>query len=245
MATVYHYLLTLQGSDSSDEVDEETQSDIQSTTRASNENESEGELTESQLTEEISTTPVNRREQPEVATPASSVNKHVAIEQTECEESSHQIHQGSHKLHVFSTPKIGSRRKKHVDSDDKNETAEVFQMMKSVFENRQVTTPRRDEYDVFGEMVAHNIRILQTDQARVTVQHKINNLLYEARIGDVQQNLPIFIEPSPSPRSSHTVSSYSQSAMSEIHSEDVLQWAIASSMGVNTNDDDTSNNTNE
>lgn len=168
----------------------------------------EGELTESQLTEEISTTPANVREQPEVASPASSVNKHVPVEQTESEESSHEKQQGSHKLHVFSTPKIGSRRKIHVGSDDKNETAEVFQMMKSVFENRQVTTPRRDEYDVFGEMVAHNIRILQTDHARVTVQHKINNILYEARIGNVQQNLPLFVEPSPSPRSSHTVSSF-------------------------------------
>ncbi|CAH1995893.1 unnamed protein product, partial [Acanthoscelides obtectus] len=234
----------LEGSDSSDEGDEETQSDMQSTTEATNEYESESEVSECQLTEEIGTPAANTREEPKIAA-AASVNKNVSVENTESAEYFQK--QASQKPHVFSTPKIGSRKKKRVESDDKNETTEVFQMMKSVFENRQVTTSRRDEYDVFGEMVACNIRHLQTEHARVTVQHKINNLLYEARIGyyNYPETMRVVV-PSPSPNSSHTVSSDTQSAMTETEvqqtwSDDVLQVAIASSFGLNTNHDDNTN----
>lgn len=42
---------------------------------------------------------------------------------------------------------------------------------------------KRDEYNVFGEIVACKIRKLQTDYSKSTVQHLINNILYDAELG--------------------------------------------------------------
>ena len=41
----------------------------------------------------------------------------------------------------------------------------------------------RDEYDVYGELVAHNIRKLKSEFARATVQYLVNGILYEAQLG--------------------------------------------------------------
>jgi hypothetical protein len=42
---------------------------------------------------------------------------------------------------------------------------------------------KRDEYNVFGEIVACKIRKLPTDYSKSTVQHLINNILYHAELG--------------------------------------------------------------
>lgn len=39
-----------------------------------------------------------------------------------------------------------------------------------------------DEYTLFGEQIAIKLRSLKTDYARITVQHHINNLIYEAQM---------------------------------------------------------------
>ncbi|XP_045775050.1 uncharacterized protein LOC123873973 [Maniola jurtina] len=58
----------------------------------------------------------------------------------------------------------------------------VLQTLESIFQSRNFIL-QRDECDVFGEMVAQNLKQLKTEYAKVTVQNRINNLLYEARLG--------------------------------------------------------------
>lgn len=41
----------------------------------------------------------------------------------------------------------------------------------------------RDEYDVFGEYVAHSLRKLKTDHARLVVKHEISTLLFNGGMG--------------------------------------------------------------
>lgn len=52
-----------------------------------------------------------------------------------------------------------------------NESTQVFNMMKSTYERRE-----RNEYDVFGEMVDHNIRSLKIDFSKISVQQQIINI---------------------------------------------------------------------
>lgn len=40
----------------------------------------------------------------------------------------------------------------------------------------------RYEYTLFGEQIACKIRKLPTEYSRITAQHHINNLLYEAQL---------------------------------------------------------------
>ena len=48
----------------------------------------------------------------------------------------------------------------------------------------------RDEHQIFGELIAAKIRNLKTHYARSIVQHRIQNILYEAEQGlyDIPQN---------------------------------------------------------
>nr|CAI5835921.1 unnamed protein product [Callosobruchus analis] len=84
------------------------------------------------------------------------------------------------------------------------ESTNVFDMMKSIYENREKR--EQDEYDVFGEMVAHNIRNLKSEYSRISVQQQITNLLLDARIFQFpQSNAQSFtLVPSPSPYSAVT-----------------------------------------
>lgn len=49
--------------------------------------------------------------------------------------------------------------------------------------SQQGQSQSRDQFDVFGELVAHKIRNLDNRYAKTTVQHLINNLLYNAELG--------------------------------------------------------------
>lgn len=44
-------------------------------------------------------------------------------------------------------------------------------------------TQERDEYEVFGEHVAHKIRKLSNQRAKAVVQHLISNTLFDAEMG--------------------------------------------------------------
>lgn len=55
----------------------------------------------------------------------------------------------------------------------------TLEMVDSLIRNRQGV----DEYTLFGEQIAIKLRSLKTDYARITVQHHINNLIYEAQMG--------------------------------------------------------------
>ncbi|XP_066999018.1 uncharacterized protein [Anabrus simplex] len=52
-----------------------------------------------------------------------------------------------------------------------------------VLEHVSTVKKERDNFDIFGELVAHKLRHLRTDYARTTVEHLISNILYEASMG--------------------------------------------------------------
>lgn len=56
---------------------------------------------------------------------------------------------------------------------------EAYEIMKTLT-NKKV---ERDEYQIYGEHIACKIRKLSTDYAKSTVQHLMNNILYEAELG--------------------------------------------------------------
>ncbi|KAF2901265.1 hypothetical protein ILUMI_04918 [Ignelater luminosus] len=57
----------------------------------------------------------------------------------------------------------------------------TFEAIKSATEERRAGA--RDEFAAFGEVVAHKLRKLPTDQERDVVQFKINELLFKASMG--------------------------------------------------------------
>jgi len=69
--------------------------------------------------------------------------------------------------------------KKNLKRKNNQMAEEAYEVMKSVV-NRQ---EKRDEYYVFGEMIACKIKKLPTDYSKSTVQHLINNILYDAELG--------------------------------------------------------------
>ncbi|XP_069361116.1 uncharacterized protein [Maniola hyperantus] len=73
-------------------------------------------------------------------------------------------------------------QKHAVGNQEKFDSKSVLQTLESIFQSRNFIL-QRDECDVFGEMVAQNLKQLKTEYAKVTVQNRINNLLYEARLG--------------------------------------------------------------
>lgn len=61
-------------------------------------------------------------------------------------------------------------------------------------ERLRKTKEPRDEYQIYGELVACKIRKLPTAHAKNTVQHLINNILYEASLGkynEVRRSHPL------------------------------------------------------
>lgn len=56
--------------------------------------------------------------------------------------------------------------------------------MKSINESRKKRNEKQiDDFDVFGDIVARKLRGLRTHYAQCTVQHLINNLLYDGELG--------------------------------------------------------------
>ncbi|KAL4113003.1 hypothetical protein QTP88_016712 [Uroleucon formosanum] len=58
--------------------------------------------------------------------------------------------------------------------------------MKKLFNERN----DRNEYHIFGEQVGCKVRKLSTNYSKITVQHFINNILWEAELGKYD-NLPV------------------------------------------------------
>ncbi|KAL4131019.1 hypothetical protein QTP88_008379 [Uroleucon formosanum] len=70
-------------------------------------------------------------------------------------------------------------------SEDRSQ--EVFEMMKSINESRKERNERKnDDFDAFGGIVARKVRGLRTHYAQCTIQHLINNLLYDGELGNNQ-----------------------------------------------------------
>lgn len=132
--------------------------------------------------------------------------------------------------HLFSAPKPAKKNSKVVDTDNTNTDAkEALQMMKFVYHKTQ-TVEIRDKYSILGELVGHTIRNLKTDFSKVTVEHQIHNILYEAQIGKYD-----FPQYSSTPFSYATSSSTSvpsasphpvETNTSEATNNDVLSWAL-------------------
>lgn len=107
----------------------------------------------------------------------------------------------AHCENEFTTPQIKTKKKSNRNMQQDNETTQVFNMMKSMYEKRE-----RDEYDVFGEMVAHNIRSLKSDYSKLTVQQQITNILFDARRCHLTQGTAQSFTPVPSTSASSWVS---------------------------------------
>lgn len=68
--------------------------------------------------------------------------------------------------------------------ENKDKAREVFEMMKSTNENRKECTEKKiDDFDAFGDLVARKLRGFRTHYAQCTIQHLINNLLYDGELG--------------------------------------------------------------
>lgn len=68
------------------------------------------------------------------------------------------------------------------ESEDRRQ--EVFEMMKSINESRKERNERKnDDFEAFGDIVARKVRGLRTHYAQCTIQHLINNLLYDGELG--------------------------------------------------------------
>lgn len=79
---------------------------------------------------------------------------------------------------IFTPPNVTIGKK--IIKRKKNQMAEeAYEVMKSMVKSQE----NRDEYNVFGEIVACKIRKLPTDYSKSTVQHLINSILYDAELG--------------------------------------------------------------
>ncbi|CAH1987460.1 unnamed protein product [Acanthoscelides obtectus] len=86
----------------------------------------------------------------------------------------------------FLVPPKSSRKKKGKPTsttENENITQEAFQMMKAAFHRSNGGTQVRDEYNIYGELVGHQIRSLSTKFAKVTAQKLINDILFNAKLG--------------------------------------------------------------
>lgn len=91
-------------------------------------------------------------------------------------------------LSQLATPKLKVSVKKRTlgskSKENDNRAQEVFEMMKSVNESRKKREEKPiDDFDVFGDLVARKLRGLRTRYAQCTIQHLINNLLYDGELG--------------------------------------------------------------
>lgn len=93
-------------------------------------------------------------------------------------------------LSLMATPKnlkVSQKNRKPGSSkfnESEDRTQEVFEMMKSINESRKERNERKnDDFDAFGEIVARKVRGLRTHYAQCTIQHLINNLLYDGELG--------------------------------------------------------------
>lgn len=85
-------------------------------------------------------------------------------------------------LSPMATPKNLKVSSKFNESEDR--TQEVFEMMKSINESRKERNEKKnDDFDAFGDIVARKVRGLRTHYAQWTIQHLINNLLYDGELG--------------------------------------------------------------
>ena len=77
---------------------------------------------------------------------------------------------------VTGTPKLPIQSIHKRKYDDM--AMEAYTLMKSL-QDRKV----QDEYQAFGDLVAHKVRKLSTEHARNRVQNMINNILFQAEEG--------------------------------------------------------------
>lgn len=106
---------------------------------------------------------------------------------------------------------------------------EIYSMIKSVHHDRQERKTQPDDFDIFGEIVARKLRNLPTRYAQITIEHQINNLLYEAELGKyneppqtshVHQELSQYVRlPTVSPASSSISQSYSNPSSIQSYSQ--------------------------
>jgi len=68
---------------------------------------------------------------------------------------------------------------------NEDKTQEIFEMIKSINESsrKESNEKKIDDFDAFGDIVARKLRSLRTHYAQCTIEHLINNLLYDGELG--------------------------------------------------------------
>lgn len=87
---------------------------------------------------------------------------------------------------VFQCPqKTPNTKQKRFKRDSTSMADEAYHVMKSLYQKNEV----KDEFEIFGQHVACKIRKLSTSYAKSTVQYHINNIIYQAELGQYDQPL--------------------------------------------------------
>lgn len=87
-----------------------------------------------------------------------------------------------------SNNKVGNKRQEIKPTKVEEQIQDIYKTIKS-FENnsRHRDKNNPDDFDVFGDLVARKLRNLNTRYAQCTLQHLINNLLYEGELGNYDE----------------------------------------------------------
>lgn len=111
-----------------------------------------------------------------------------------CDGTEHVLSDEHYKLPDFSIsysePDFKKTHLKSTFQETKNKNG-TFNTMKPTNSSKQ--TYNTDEFDVFGDVVAHKLRALKSRRVQCIVEFKINNILYNAEMGEYdeqQQNRP-------------------------------------------------------
>jgi len=81
---------------------------------------------------------------------------------------------------------------KNVKVSQKNRKPGSSKFNENEDRTQEVFEKKNDDFDAFGDIVARKVRNLQTHYAQCTIQHLINNLLYDGELGKYDVPLQTF-----------------------------------------------------
>ena len=127
-----------------------------------------------------------------------SVSLLFQVAEVESEQETDAVIESSHQAE---TPQSASPPRRSSAKRPADEVKEAFHLMKSLAQH--VTT--RDEYNVFGENVAHKLRACGRSKREVSIaQHKINEIIFNLEMGYFGEGAAQF-----TPQTSYTGQRYS------------------------------------
>ncbi|KAL1489147.1 hypothetical protein ABEB36_014089 [Hypothenemus hampei] len=105
------------------------------------------------------------------------------IDGTEVKTARNEVPRSSVNKSFSNKPSTETKKKPVIKNTVDKRCEEIYSIIKSVHHERQEhRDAQTDDFDLFGKIVARKIRNLPTRYARITLQHLINNLLYEGEL---------------------------------------------------------------